>query len=167
MDLAKDEFSTAIEDVRTRQAALVSLIYQTDAQAIALLQLYATLGIATTSGAVAGFNSSAYISMPVAISLAVATAIMVIGATLCLKALQANKISLPGRTPDFWCWAAHESVDWSAALQAYLQTADEFYQLNRKLNVRTATALKWAKRCSIVAPLLAGAAGAAAIAIPT
>ncbi len=58
MDLEKDDFKTGIEDVRARHAAVVSLIYLADRQALQLLRSYVTLGIATASGAAAGLSGA-------------------------------------------------------------------------------------------------------------
>lgn len=161
-DLATSEFRTVIEDIRVRQAALVTLIYATDVQAMALLRLYATLGIATVSGAIAGLSSSSIISQPLGLGLIASTVVLMIGAALCLRALKADKISLPGRTSDFWIWASLSNVERDSVLAAYLKTAEEFYLLNRGLNIKTANALKWAKHCSVFAPGAALLVGVAA-----
>lgn len=159
--LADTEFRTVIEDARARHAAVVALIYTTDTQAMALLRLYVTLGIAAASGAAAGFGASAAITRPAAWALVVGAVIFVIGAGLCLRALRSAAINLPGRKPDFWEWAMLPNIDRAAVLAAYLDNLKVKGIANDRCNASSATALKWAKRCGAVAPLGALLAAAA------
>jgi branched-subunit amino acid ABC-type transport system permease component len=155
MDLEKDDFRTVIEDARTRHGALVTLIYATDQQATALLRLCSTIAVAVASGALAGLTNSGVISRPLGYALAAATAVLTLGAALCLKTLQASIISLPGRTPDFWQWAMHPDVDRRAVLIAYLDNLKDKRSINSDLNIKAAAALKWAKYCVAAAAPLA------------
>lgn len=157
--LVESEFRTVIEDVRARHAAVVALMYATDSQAMALLRLYVTLGIAAASGAAAGFGEAAPITRPLAWALAVAAIIVVIGAVYCLRALRSARISLPGRKADFWQWALSPGIDRARVLIEYLKNAEEKGAANDRLNKETATALSWAKLCGALAPLVALLAG--------
>jgi len=162
-DLSKTEFRTVIEDARARHGALVALIYATDTQALSLLRLFTTLAVATGSGAIAAFASASIYSLPIAASLGTATIIFVAGASLCLAALKAARISLPGRKADFWKWAVNPKIKKTNVLSAYLSEAEIQYVRNQRLNATTSKALKWAKRCTAAAPAFALLAGAAAI----
>lgn len=156
MAIEHDEFRTIIEDMRARHGALVALIYATDGQALSLLRLFTTLAMATASGAIAAFVSVSKYSVPLAASLSAAAVIFVIGAALCLVALRAARISLPGRKADFWKWAVNNpKIKKAKVLSAYLAEAEKQYTLNQRLNVTTSTALKWAKVCTASAPILA------------
>lgn len=161
-DLAEKEFRTVIEDSRARHTAVVGLLYATDAQSISLLRLYATLGIATASGAAAGFGSSALISRPLAWALSAGALGFVIGAGFCLRALRPCNINLPGRTADFWEWGLEPGVDQASVLSAYLRNLKIKGEANLAHNKASANALKWAKRCSVATPICALVAAAAA-----
>lgn len=156
-----EEFRTVIEDIRVRQAALVTLIYATDTQALSLLRLFTTLAVATASGTVAAIASGSKYSLALFTAFGTSTAILVAGVFLCLSALEAARISLPGRKTDFWQWAVKHKIKKSKILDAYLLDAETQYKSNQKLNRETATTLKWAKRCAAAAPILALLAGAA------
>lgn len=161
-NLAESEFRTIIEDARTRHAAVISLMYAIDIQAIALLRLYVTLGIATASGTIAGLGPSALFPWPAAWALGGGTAVLVAGAAFCLRALKPARINLPGRNPEFWIWAVSAEVEREAVLRSYLDNLHAKGAVNSDINLRAARALTWAKRCGAVAPLgalLFGGAG--------
>jgi hypothetical protein len=157
--LDKDDFRVIIEDTRTRHAAVVALIYFTDGQAMALLRLYVTLGIATASGAAAGFSGTLMIPRPVGWALAVATVVLTVGAAFCLRAMQSGAISLPGRRAGFWQWAITPEVTRDEVLRGYLENLVAKTAQNDALNARTAKAHAYAKRCSVMVPIAALAAG--------
>lgn len=155
------DLRTIIDDARARHAALVALIYSGDAQAMGLLRLYATLGIATVSGAIAGFSGTAAIATPLAAGLAGAAAVLLTGVALCLRAVRPTEINLPGRSSDFWRWALEDAVTPKDVVSAYLANLDERRPVNQQANRDAATALKWAKRCAAVAPVAAAVTAAA------
>jgi hypothetical protein len=163
MAIERDEFRTIIEDTRARHGALVALIYATDAQALSLLRLFTTLAMATASGAIAAVASVSKYYVPLAASLSAATVIFVIGAALCLVALRAARVSLPGRKADFWKWAVNPKIKKAKVLSAYLAEAEKQYTLDQRLNVTASTALKWAKVCTASAPILALLVGVGAV----
>lgn len=161
--LADSELRTVIEDARTRHAAVVGLMYATDAQAIGLLRSYVTIGIAAASGTAAGFGPSPVFDRPVAWAMLAATILVLIGAVFCLRCLRPTAVNLPGRDPDFWQWATLPNVERAQMLAAYLDNLKTKGADNFKRNARAATELKWAKRCGLVAiglPLLVGFAAA-------
>jgi len=164
--LDETEFRTIIDDVRTRHAAVVALIYMTDRQAMGLLRLYVTLGMATATGAAAGFGTistgQAFVSRPVAWALAAATIVLLAGSGFCLRTLRGSDINLPGRTADFWNWGARPDIGRSEVLTAYLDNLAVKAKQNNDLNTATAAALSHAKNCGAVAPLAALVIGAAA-----
>ncbi len=51
-ELSDDQLKVAIDDARARQAALLQSIYFNDQQALRLLRLYVTLGLAAAAGAI-------------------------------------------------------------------------------------------------------------------
>jgi hypothetical protein len=158
------EFRTIIEDARTRHAAVVTLMYSSDSQAIGLLRAYSTLGIATASGALAGFGDpSSMITRPLAWGLLAAAIVLVLGAVFCFIVLRSTSINLPGRDPDFWQWAMHPDVDRSEVLVRYLENLKIKATDNQGRNAASSQALKWAKLCGVGAPATALIAGLSAI----
>jgi hypothetical protein len=160
----ESEFRTIIEDARTRHGAVVALMYSLDGQAIGLLRLYATLGIATASGALAGLGGTgSIITRPLALGLLFAAVVLVIGAVLCFIVLRSIRINLPGRDPDFWQWAMHPGVDRSQVLAKYLENLKEKAIDNLSRNAFSSRALKWAKMCGAGAPAIALLTGLVAL----
>lgn len=151
----ESEFKAIIEDARTRHAAVVTLIYLLDAQALVLLRLYATVGIATGSGAIAGLiESTTAIPRPLAWSLLSITVVLIIGSVLCLVCLRSTRINLPGRDPDFWQWAIESNTKPSQVLLEYLENLKIKAADNLSSNFISSQALKWAKACCAIAPLV-------------
>ncbi|MBX9841080.1 MAG: hypothetical protein K2Z80_04645 [Xanthobacteraceae bacterium] len=154
MDLEKDDFRTVLDDVRARHAAVVALLYFTDTQALALFRLYATLAIAAGSGAAAVFASS---TAPRALGWGLAAAMMMLvaGMWFCIEALRSRPISLPGRGPDFWLWAARPDITRDAAFKAYLETLASKTLENVETNRINGIAYQRAKLCSLAVPPMA------------
>lgn len=155
----ESEFRTIIEDARTRHGAVVTLMYHLDGQAIGLLRLYATLGIATASGALAGFGDNQIITRPLAWGLAATAVILVIGAVFCFGVLRPMKLNLPGRDPDFWQWATRRDIERAGVVASYLEALKAKAADNLRRNAISSMALTGAKACGVIAPLAALAAG--------
>jgi hypothetical protein len=132
---------------------------------MALLRLYVSLGIATASSAVAGFSGVVVISHPLAWAFAAATVSLLFGARHCLRALRTTRLSLPGRTADFWQWALQSDVSRRDVLGAYLKDSADRHATNEAINHKASKALTWAKRRGASTPLVAMVAGAAALAV--
>jgi len=161
--LEKDDFRTIIEDARARHAAVVALIYFTDSQALSLLRLYVTLGIATASGAAAGLSQATLIPRPVGWALVATTIVLAAGAAFCIASMRSGAINLPGRGPEFWLWAQHPNLDRAAVLKAYLDNLSAKTETNKKLNAVNGRAYQYAKLCSVAVPLAALIAGGASL----
>lgn len=151
----ESEFRTIIEDARARHSAVVTLMYHLDQQAIGLLRLYATLGVATASGALAGFGGSQIVTLPMAWALAFTAIVLIIGAALCFFVLRPTRLSLPGRDPDFWEWAIRPDVERLQVVSSYLETLKQKAKENKGRNRLSAFALFGAKACGFIAPLVA------------
>lgn len=158
------DFRTIIEDARARHSAVVALIYFTDTQAMNLLRLYLTVGIATVSGAAALLPRTDTLHF-VGYALAAASVVLVIGSGFCMRAMQSGLVNLPGRPADFWSWAIRPDVDHRLAITEYLKNLEEKGALNDALSARNAWALTYAKACSVVTPCIAFAVWAAALAL--
>lgn len=154
MDVEKDEFRNVVDDARARHAAVVALIYFTDQQAMALLRLYVTLGIATASGAAAALAGT-FIPRSVGWGLGAATFVLIIGAWLCIRAMRSREINLPGRGPDFWLWALRSDVSRADVLKAYLENLAEKTKKNAAINLENGKAFQYAKVCSLLTPAAA------------
>jgi hypothetical protein len=155
----------AIEDARVRHKAVIDLINASSDQAIRFLSLYVTLGLAAGSGAIALFARSTSIPTPVAFGLLCALAPLLAGCLFCFQTIKPAALTLPGRDPEFWLWAARDDVSQEQAFNAYLGNLNEKLAANRKLNEETATALTRAKSCGVLAVVVAVLAGGAAVLI--
>jgi hypothetical protein len=161
--LSGDDWKVAIDDARTRHAALTNLIFFTDTQASGLLRLYLTIGAAAASGAVAGLTKSAPLPFATSWALIGLAAALLLGSWFCFRATETSVLSLPGRGAEFWTWAAREDVPRELVLKSYLDNLVPEIQINRKLNAVTAVALSHAKLCGMIAPGVALVAGGAAL----
>jgi hypothetical protein len=159
--LNSEELRFAIQDARTRHAAIVELIYATDRQAMALLGLYITLGLASASGFVAGLNSDSIVPAELAAALFVAVLMFFAGIMLCFRAMKLVDINLPGRTADFWIWADGPSLDATKAYREYLQELDQKHATNDKVSNYASIKLAWAKRIGLWTPMVSAAGGIA------
>ncbi len=153
--LNEEQKRFAIEDARTRQGAIVALILATDQQAIALLSLYVTLGLATTSAMIGGLSSPTFLPPGLILPLLAATIMFLVGAYYCFRTIATATISNPGREPNFWLWAARDDITADAAFAAYLENLQVKYDHNFALNERNAQRAKRAKQMGIAAPLAA------------
>lgn len=163
MDFEKDDLRTMLDDLRARHGATVALLYFNDTQAMSLLRLFVTVGIATASGAAAGLSSAALVPRPMGYALAAATIIATAGSGFSLRAMTSAIINLPGRDPDFWQWARLPEVDRKDVAEAYLSNLAVKANLNNEVNLRSGAALDYAKRCALAAPIVALLAGIAAL----
>ncbi len=161
--LDKDDFRTILEDARARHAAVVALIYFNDTQAMNLLRLYLTVGVATLSGAIAALTKDTVIPIATGWALAATTGVMLFGSILCLLAMASGTINLPGRDADFWLWGLDPQVEKTDVLKRYLENLKEKAETNRGLTERSGIALKYAKYCVVAAIIAAACAGALAL----
>ncbi len=161
--LDKDDFRTILEDARARHAAVVALIYFNDTQAMNLLRLYLTIGVAAASGAIAALTNNTAIPVATGWALAAATIVMLFGSFLCLLAMASGTINLPGRDPDFWLWGLNPQIEKPEVLKRYLENLSEKAEVNRKLSERSGIALTYAKYCVVAAIIAAACAGAIAL----
>jgi hypothetical protein len=151
----------AIDDARVRQKAVIDLINGSSDQALRLLGFYITLGLAATSGAIAGISATTSIPIAVAIALLSVLVPLVIGSYFCFQTIRPTSIALPGRDPEFWLWAHRSDVTRDVVFKAYLDNLNERMAANRRLNDNTSKALTRAKICGAVAPLVALLSGSA------
>src|SRR5215218_8774741 len=152
MKLNGDMWKIAIEDARARHAAIVNLIYFTDTQALGLLRLYVTIGLAAASAAAAVFVNKlgipAYLGWP----LLIVTLTLSAGSWNCLQAMETSALNLPGRPPDFWLWATKEATAEHTAFAAYMENLDQKQRQNDKVNIQTSSSLTTAKLCGAATP---------------
>ncbi|MEP9349161.1 hypothetical protein [Xanthobacter sp. KR7-225] len=140
-------FAAALEDARERHKAVYELIRFTDQQAMALLNLYCTLGVASASGAAASLGRDAIIPLPVGSALGVAALFFILGAGCCFRVLASATINLPGREAGFWTWAnSYPTLGLSEILAAYLDGVADREAMNNGVN---ATGAKWLGRARL------------------
>jgi hypothetical protein len=153
--LNREEWALALEDIRTRQQAGLETIRATDQQAMSLLALYVTLASAAASAGVAALASD-QILFPRILSapLLLAALAFAIGRQKCFRAMKLARIGVPGRSPDFWRWAALPEIAFEEAMQSYLKNAEEMYALNTSVNREGAFALNTARLFGLAAPVV-------------
>ncbi|WP_267423178.1 hypothetical protein [Methylobacterium sp. GC_Met_2] len=142
----------ALDDVRVRQKALLDLILFQDQQAMGLLRLYVTLGIAAASGSLATIFSNEAWKSALGAGLLVAVAPLSLGTAYCFRATWAASIGFPGREPNFWQWASHPDIEEGGVREAYLAQLSDSMEVNHGLNAKCATLIKWAKLCGALTP---------------
>lgn len=145
----------ALEDMRVRHKELISLIYLTDKQALSLLGLYLTTGIAAGSAAYAGLGANPIVPKAVSAALAGASTMLFFGSIFCFFAMKAADVSLPGRGPEFWKWADHAEISLETIFNAYLKNLEEKTNATRELNTSMARTLGYGKLCGLLAPVAA------------
>lgn len=154
-----DLIKLALDDVRARQKALLDLILFQDQQAMGLLRLYVTLGLAAASGAVAVLLGPSTFPFALGISLLAAVAPLFAGAVYCFRAAQAASVGFPGLHPSFWKWASDPQIEPADMRDAYLNQLSTSMDLNHDLNDRLGGLIKIAKLCGGVSPIVTLIAG--------
>lgn len=132
--------------------AWMTLLLATDRQALELFRIYVTLGIAVSSGLVAGtvrqvWGSEVY---PI-VALGSMLLCLFVACVYCLKAMNPIEITLPGRAAKFWQWATRDDVSEAAAISAYFEYAQTAQDMNRKVNLQNSSDLHVAKKLGIAA----------------
>lgn len=154
-----DRFKIAIDDVRTRHKAVVDLIYFTDNQAMNLLRLYISIGLASSSIAIASFSNDSNIPPEVGVSLIAAVIVFIYGSYECFEAMSSASINLPGRDPDFWLWVETHRIKDDDLARTYLNQLISGSYTNDSKNKKSASHLKLAKLAGIFAIPAASATG--------
>lgn len=156
--LNDDYLKVALDDARARQTALLQLIYFTDQQAMGLLRLYVTIGLAAAAGAAAGLGPEAWLPKAVSIGLGFAAAALTIGCFFCFLTMRTAQVGLPGRGPEFWR-TAMELSDLDHVVAQYLEELEAGQRRDRETNRRSGKSFERAKWAGISAPALALIAG--------
>lgn len=158
-----DDWKIAIEDARHRHAAVIAVIYFTDSQAMALLRVYVTVGLATAAGAVASFTgSAAALPQPVGFALASATIMLAVASWFCFRAMDTTSINPPGRGAEFWLWVIEQDVARDDFARRYLQNLVTKTEANLAINKLTSSRLSRARKCAVWVPLVSLAVGVGA-----
>lgn len=160
--LNHDHLKFALDDARTRQAALVELIYSIERQAAGLLRLYVTLGLTSASAGTAILFGTFAAPRAVGFGLLGVVATLLAGSWCCFRAMKSASICLPGAGAEFWEWANHEHNSFEKVAAAYLENLREKQKRDVKLNKSTASSLAMAKRLGVLTPLVALAVACAA-----
>ena len=153
----------AIDDARVRHKSLIDLINGTSDQALRLLGFYITLSLAAASTGVAGLSGTTAIPVAVTVGLLFTGLPLLMGSLFCFWTIKPSAISLPGRDPEFWLWAARSDITREASFAAYLENLKEKIADNRKLNDETSTMLARAKMCGLLTPAIALVSGGATL----
>jgi len=153
----------AIDDARVRHKALADLIYFLDQQALRLLGLYVSVGLAAAAAAITGFSSKSPITHAAGLALGAASICLSVGCLFCFWTMKPAAMSLPGRDAQFWLWANNDSVPHTEMFEQYLKNLDAKTTANLELNENSAIAFGRAKLCGVLAPLAALGVGVVAL----
>jgi len=153
--MLNDELKLVLDDARHRQAAMLQLIYFTDQQALGLLRLYITLGIAAATGAVAILAPGSWLPPSASLALAASALALQIGCYFCFRAMRTAEISLPGRGADFWKAALASECRLRDVMDQYLEDLEEGQGRDQLTNRQSAKALARAKLAGPAAAALA------------
>ncbi|QRG07920.1 hypothetical protein EZH22_06020 [Xanthobacter dioxanivorans] len=152
----------AVEDARERHKAVIELIRFTDQQAISLLNFHAALGVALVSGAAACLGKDPLVPAFVGIAFGAGAICFIAGAWCALKVQASATISLPGREPKFWIWAAHGEIGNDLVFEEYMNSLARGQIKNDEANIYGVKWLKRARACVFAAPIAAISASGAA-----
>ncbi|RYE36917.1 MAG: hypothetical protein EOP21_14505, partial [Hyphomicrobiales bacterium] len=117
--MAEIDLKVALDDMRARQLALLTLILATDQKALALYRLYVTIALASLAGAFGSFSDAIGMHSIAGWVLLPAAAVLALGCVCCSMAIAKAEISLPGRGADFWAWSLRVSATPEEILEAY------------------------------------------------
>lgn len=154
MPMEPEDMRFAMNDVRERHKAVVTLLADNDKQALSFLQVYVALaGAAISGGAAIVLPKSTEIPLQLGYGLLGFGVTLVIGAILCLAAVWPSDVNLPGRKADFWLWAMES--DPNLVFQRYLENLQQKEIQNSKLNARCAKLMMAAKCLGVLSPIIA------------
>ncbi|MCK0197754.1 hypothetical protein MWN34_12610 [Ancylobacter sp. 6x-1] len=146
----------AIDDVRSREDALIAHIRSQENQALSLLSLCSTLAIACASGVAAGLGTTPIASRLMSYGFGAAFVSLLIGAGISLWTLRSTPLALVGRDPQFWrCALFHDERKADAILDGYMHASSETMKFNDHLSLSLSGHLKWARLFLILAPVAA------------
>lgn len=169
--MAKVDLKILLDDVRARDAALLSMLLTTDRQAMALFRVYVPLAAALVSAALAAtFKVYWYLDGWIATGAGSAALVLALACWYCIQAMKTATVAVPGKGAEFWQWATRDDIDEDVALAAYLDQSLKGQDNNFKVNRRSSNCLRMAKRLGVASIILGsgivlvGTSGLAAIA---
>lgn len=169
--MASFDLKIVLDDIRSRDAALLTMLLATDRQAVALFRVYVTLAAALISASVAGMlNPNWSLGSWVAAGVGTTALGLALACWYCIKAIRTAKVGLPGKGAEFWQWAQRDDVTEEVAVGAYLVQSLNAQSTNFEVNRSSSACLRRAKRIGVASVALGafvvlfGLTGAASIA---
>src|SRR5690606_34033520 len=105
--MSKFDLKTVLDDVRSRDAALLTMLLATDRQAMALFRVYVPLAAALVSAALAAtFEASWYQDARISAGAGTTAAGLAIACWYCIQAITTAAVAIPGKGAEFWQWAS-------------------------------------------------------------
>lgn len=153
MALSPDVIKVVFDDVRARQSALLGLIYFVERQAMNLLRLFITAGVAMVAAFAAGVQSVNPILHSLYPSALAGLVLTTVGAAFCFRAMKTVELNLPGRGAEFWLWLLdNPHVETTAQLRFYLEDLEKQQADTRVVNVSNARSFERAKKVAVLTP---------------
>ncbi|WP_376709095.1 hypothetical protein [Pseudochrobactrum lubricantis] len=153
--MSKLDMKIILDDVRSRDAALLTMLLATDRQAMALFRVYVTLTVALASAALAGMIGAApYLGVWVVIAAGTMAGCLTLACWYCIQAIKTATVALPGKGAEFWQWASRDDVTEEAVIAAYLEQSLNGQDNNFAVNQQSSSYLRMAKRLGVASIVL-------------
>jgi hypothetical protein len=148
--MAKFDPKIILDDVRSRDVALLTILLATDRQAVALFRVYVTLAAALISAAVAGaIKANEAVDVWITVGVGLSASGLARACWYCIVAIKTAKVGMPGKGAEFWQWARRDDISEDVALDAYLNQALTAQDTNIEVNRRSSNCLRMAKRLGV------------------
>lgn len=155
MVMDKFDLKTILDDVRSRDTALLTMLLATDRQAMALFRVYVTLTAALVSVAIAViFGDALRFDIWVAAGSGAAALGLSISCWFCIQTIKTATVALPGKGAEFWQWAIRDDITKDAVIEAYLQQSLCGQNNNLEVNRQSSYWLRQAKRLGVASLVL-------------
>lgn len=155
MSLSAEDLRFAADDARRYLQSQVDLMHANDRQAIALLQLFVALAVATLSGSAAILlGTGPALPRPLGFGLGMFGTQIALAAVCCFVVLWPADWRLPGREPEFWDWAEDHQRRPEDLLRTYLRGVKTSAALNAAVTRRVSRFMLAGKFLGSTAPLV-------------
>lgn len=149
------DLKTVLDDVRSRDTALLTMLLATDRQAMALFRVYVTLTAALVSVAIATiYGEALHFDIWITAGSSVAALGLSISCWFCIQSIKTATIALPGKGAEFWQWVIRYDIAKDTVLEAYLQQSLCGQNNNLEVNRQSSYWLRQAKRLGVASLVL-------------
>lgn len=153
--MPKLDMKIILDDVRSRDTALLTMLLATDRQAMALFRVYVTLTAALASAALAAmFGAAPYLGFWAVFGAGTMAMCLTLACWYCIQTVKTATVALPGKGAEFWQWALRDDVTEEAVITAYLGQSLNGQDNNLAVNQQSSSYLRMAKRLGVASIVL-------------